>query len=171
MSVVIAARDDLDPLIGTTPSRDAVDEPVLPGDATRPPTREIALERFRLAETEEWVTACILYQFIASQYIRIMAEPVKVVFPCERREVDIHRPDAGFASWRCRVAPELAAEQPFGIHRVGKQVHSLLPAGKLVFRQHHDVALAALARDNDRRAAFDGFVQIARQVLTQIPCM
>jgi hypothetical protein len=55
MSVVIAARDDLDPLIGTTPSRDAVDKPVLPGDATRPPTREIALERFRLAETEKWV--------------------------------------------------------------------------------------------------------------------
>ena len=98
---MVATRDDLNPLITAAPSRHTIDHSVLARDAARPPTREIALERLRLAEAREWVTASILDQFIDSpQRIGVVAEPVLVVFPGERGEADIHRPEVGFASWR-----------------------------------------------------------------------
>ena len=108
--VVVSAGHDFDALINAAFPGDAIDEPMLTGDATRPPPGEIAIQWLRLAEAGEWPSPRILDQFIEpAKRVRIVSEPVLVVLPRNVCEVDIHRPGAGFANGRLRAAPVSAA--------------------------------------------------------------
>src|SRR5271166_4434438 len=84
--VMISARSNLDPLIGAAPAGNAVDQPVLAGDAARPPPCKISLQRLRLAEAAKGPAARILDQFVdPAQRVRVVSEPVLVVLPGDVR--------------------------------------------------------------------------------------
>ena len=63
---MVAAGYHFDPLIDAAPASDTIDQPMLAGNAARPPAGEVALQRFWLAETGEWSAACIFDQFVDS---------------------------------------------------------------------------------------------------------
>jgi hypothetical protein len=83
-----------------------VNHAVLRGDSSRPVSLQRVFERFRFSDPGVWISRDLLNQEVyARENARIILLPIQVVFPCVRRENEVHT--ANF-NLRLRPLPRLS---------------------------------------------------------------
>ena len=166
--VMISALDDLDALVLSFSALNSVHQPMLTRNPAGPPAREVAFEGLRLAKSAKRCAPDILDDFIqAFMEVCVRARPVQVIVPPIIAKMNLQILGGRFG-WHQVGRPELTrlgltntAEQPFGIFGAAQEVNRFLPTGEFCLGDHDNVALAALARHDDRSACIDGFVEVA----------
>jgi hypothetical protein len=89
-SVVVSTRCD-DDTLPVAFAFNSVDQPVLTCDASRPEARQIALERFGLANPLERCPARVLNEGVQPfKQLVVMASPIEIVIPAIVAELDPH---------------------------------------------------------------------------------
>ncbi len=109
---MVATRSNLDILINSRFSGDAVKQPMLAGDAPRPPARDISLQGLRFAATLEWSPPYVLDQITYSfENNLVIPDPMLKILPSIGREMNPHASPRAFDGTKSRsvVSPASAA--------------------------------------------------------------
>jgi hypothetical protein len=95
--IMISALDDLNTLVLPPPALYSIHQAVFSRNSTGPPAREVAFERFWLAEADERCPPHVLNYFIqAFMDVRVRLRPVKVVVPPVVAKMDLQALRGGF---------------------------------------------------------------------------
>jgi hypothetical protein len=88
---MVAAHGDFDPLVGASLTLNAVNEPVLDGNAAGPPTRQVFLQCLRLTQALKGAPARVLNQGIDSGRDRwVGLKPVLIIVSSVSGEMNPH---------------------------------------------------------------------------------
>src|SRR5215469_16096832 len=81
LPVVIATGDDFE-LPQRALARNSIDETMVAGDASRPPSRKVASQRFRFAKAPERIAPGVFNELIhPCKSVRVVRLPIEIVAP------------------------------------------------------------------------------------------